>query len=164
MTTQQAQTPVSKKPQAFFTFKTDKGRPVFLQPVDKQGSGSPDFEGTIDSKKVVGRIRGGANGKFIAFNTVTKTGEKTDTGREITNEEQIGTGNIVVVKSGAVRLTIKLNSDKNETIWVNVSNTVSDEMLFDCGLNFETRDAKRDAAEKLKAEKALEAESEMQAA
>lgn len=139
-----------KKIQAFYSSKPLEGRPaptpVSLFVSDPGAPGKPDFDGTIGEQRVIMRIRNGAKGAFLSIQKSVKTDETGGDGKPVYKEETIGAANLVVTSKGYPSLTIRLDSDKETTIWANVSKSASEELLVRCGLNLETLKAKREAA------------------
>ena len=141
------ETPAAKKIQAFYSSKPLEGKPVptvvSLWIVDSGASGAPEFDGTIGEQKVSLRIRNAAKGPFMSVQKTLKPEEIKADGYK---EEQIGTANLVVTKSGFPSLAITLKASPDETIWANVSKSAPEELLVKAGLNLEIQATKRAAA------------------
>lgn len=137
MTTENAtsgQTNSQKLSEAFYTGSNDGGPKVSLFINENRNSEKvPNFSGTIGDKKVGAYIRGSAKGPWIAL-----TGERDAEGKY----EQVGSANIIVNKNAKIRMSLKL-AGSADTIWVSISDKVSQEMLVECGLNLEILEAKR---------------------
>jgi hypothetical protein len=111
--------------------------------------GAPDFDGTIGGQRVALRIRNGANGKFIA---ITRSLKPSEIGENGYKEAQIGSANLVVNDRGIPNLAIKLDADKDHTIWANVGLRVPQELLVAAGLNLDILAQKKAAYQARKAE------------
>jgi hypothetical protein len=126
----------NKPVEAFYTGKNDSGPKVSIAINANTKTGAPKFVGTVGDQTVGGYIRKGAKGPFIAF-----VGNRDAQGQY----PQLGAGNIVVNRNANVRLSLKMKGS-DETIWVNVAEGVSEDLLVECGLNLEILKAKKDAA------------------
>lgn len=110
---------------AFATPENQKERTVQIFVNRNEKSGSPDFDGKINDKRVGVYIRSGKNGPFLSI-----IGDKLPDGKY----EQLGTANIMAVKGGVAKLAIKL-ADGSDTIWAEVGQNMSEEGLVKAGLN-----------------------------
>ncbi len=125
----------NKNVEAFYTGKSETGPKVSISINGNIKAGAPNFVGTVGDTKIAGYIRKGSRSSFIAF-----VGDRGVDGKY----PQLGTGNIVVNKNAKSRLSVKMTGSE-ETIWVNVSDKISQELLVECGLDLTKLQEKKDA-------------------
>lgn len=134
--------PIAKRIQAFYIGKDDvKAPPVSLWVIDKTKPGSPDFDGTINSRRVAGYLHQGPKRGFISF--IDSKAGKDAAGHYI----QVATGNVVVNSAGIPKLVITL-ADKTQPIheiWAEVSLKLSVELQVAAGLNLKKQAANKAA-------------------
>jgi hypothetical protein len=114
-------------------------------------AGAPDFDGSIGGQRVAIRIRNAAKGSFLA---ITKSLKAEEVGADGYKEVQIGTANLIVNDRAIPVLAIKMNDNKDQTVWANVSLKAPQELLIAAGLNMTILAEKKAAYEAAKAAKA----------
>lgn len=127
---------VAKKIQAFYTKPDHQGLPVSLWLNVKTKKGTPDMNGLIGDKRVIGYFRQGPKSGFIAFYD-EKAGRQADG-----NYVHVAMGNVVVNEFGIPKLALR-RITLNETHWAEVSLSLPVDLQVAGGLNLQLQAERR---------------------
>lgn len=135
-TTGAAGTGVAKKVQAFYTKPDHQGLLVSLWLNVKTKKSTPDMNGLIGDKRVIGYFRQGPKSGFIAFYD-EKAGRQADG-----NYVHVAMGNVVVNEFGIPKLALR-RITLNETHWAEVSLSLPVDLQVAGGLNLQMQTERR---------------------